>query len=176
MAVLKNYNAEAVAKLKGIIDIYNLRDKIVVARKWPRKPKPPYSQLQADAMRAFSLAKGLIKHFSLHITAAWKKWNSGKREQWPDEVAAITMRYWGKTRSFPVFATDYEIVETETTWSCKWWLLQAYIDPDRAFEYSTVSGIVLKKSDIAQYKSPYFFSLYDDDGLRLVAPMILLPL
>ena len=174
MAVVDKLRPEAIAKLRGLVDFYTLKGKITVARKWPRKPKPPYTALQAEAMAVFALAKADTKRISLHIVAAWKRWNSGKREQWPDEFTAIAMRYWKVTRKFPAIALDYEVTETDTTWRCKWTILQDYLESSTPDDISILQTDIISKSDFSQYTSPFFFSLYDDAGLRLVAPYILL--
>jgi len=174
MAKVDKLRPEAVAKLWGLVDFYTLRGKITVARKWPRKPKPPYTLLQAEAMAVFALSKKDIKRISLHIAAAWKKWNGGKREQWPDEFSAISMRYWKNTRKFPAIALDYQINETDTTWQCVWTILQDFLDPDEKDQIFSLQTDIISKSDYQKYKEPYFFTLYDDNGFRLVAPYILL--
>lgn len=174
MAKVDKLRPETVERLRGLVDFYMLRGKVCVARKWPRSPQPPYSALQAEAMLVFKMAKRLLSELSPHMVEAWKRWNSGKREQWPDEFTGIAMKYWKETRTFPAIATDYEIIETEDTWKCKWTILQAFIDQTKAHEISFVETDIIQKSDFKAYKSPLFFALYDDLGIRLVAPYILL--
>ena len=176
MAIVDKLRPETIAKLRGLVDFYVLEGKITVARKWPRKPKPPYTALQAQSMKVFALIKSDTKRLSLHIINAWKQWNSGKREQWPDEVTAICMRYWKITHVFPAIALDYEVIETTDTWRCKWTILQDYLDPFTPDVISILQTDIVQKADISKYPTPFFFSLYDDSGFRLVAPFIMLPL
>jgi len=49
MATVNKVTGEAVELLRGHIDFYMLRGLLPVARKWPKKIKPPYTALQAEA-------------------------------------------------------------------------------------------------------------------------------
>ncbi len=56
MAIVNKITAETIERMRGKIDFYLLRGITPVARSWPKKPKPPYTALQAEAMAVFALA------------------------------------------------------------------------------------------------------------------------
>lgn len=174
MAKVDKLRPETITRLKGLVDFYTLRGKITVARKWPRKPRPPYTSLQAEAMLVFAMSKKYISKISLHMVDAWKRWNAGKREQWPDEFTGIIMRYWKETRVFCPVALDYEITEDVTTWKCKWTVFEAFLDQSKDPEIHFFETDIIQKSDFSLYEGQLFFTLYDSEGFRLAAPYILL--
>ncbi|GAI84782.1 unnamed protein product, partial [marine sediment metagenome] len=56
MAIVDKITGEKIERLRGKVDFYLLRGILPVARRWPKKPKPPYTALQAEAMAVFAIA------------------------------------------------------------------------------------------------------------------------
>ena len=173
MAKVGNVSPEAIELLRGKVDFYMLRGILPVARRWPKKPKPPYTVLQATGMAAFSMAASSMKRLSTHIREAWQISGRGKRSQWPDSYKAIVMKYWKLTRNFPLIALDYEIVETVDTITVVWDILELSLlsgVPEQTYQLTTD---IIAKSVIEKAVKPIYFTLLDDAGNRQVAPFIL---
>ena len=173
MAKVGNVNPEAIELLRGKIDFYMLRGILPVARRWPKKPKPPYTVLQATGMAAFSMANRSMHRLTPHILEAWRKTSFGKKASWTDKYRAIIMKYWKSTRTFPLIALDYAIVETPDTIKVVWDILQLSLLSGVPEETYQIFTEILPKADIEKAVKPIYFTLLDDSGNRLVAPFIL---
>lgn len=164
---------ETIELLRGSIDFYNLRGVLPVARAWPKKPKPPYTALQAEAQAVFAIACADLSKISLHILQYWRTATEGERRQWTDIFKGISMHYWKINRAIAPIATDFEIIDTGTEYRVKWWIMQDYIDPLTPELYYTMQTPLISKAAFATTATPIYFTLTDDAGTRLVAPYIL---
>ena len=173
MAKVKELTPETIELLRGKIDFYMLRGITPVARRWPKKPKPPYTVLQATGMEVFSMAASSMKRLKPNILNAWKVLAVGKRSQWPDSYKAIALKYWKLTREFPLIALDYEIVETPTTIKVVWDILKLSLDHSVPEETYKIETNIIAKADIEKAIKPIYFTLLDDEGRRQIAPFIL---
>ena len=173
MAKVGNVNPEAIELLRGKIDFYMLRGILPVARRWPKKPKPPYTVLQATGMAAFSMANTSMHRLTPNILEAWRKTSFGKKASWPDKYRAIVMKYWKLTRTFPLIALDYEAVEIGDTIKVVWDILELSLLSGVAEKTYQLTTDIIAKSVIEKAAKPIYFTLLDDSGNRLVAPFIL---
>ena len=173
MARVKELTPEAIELLRGKVDFYMLRGILPVARSWPKKPKPPYTELQATAMAVFSKAASSMKRLSPDMVIAWKKMAVGKRSQWPDSFKAIALKYWKLTREFPLIALDYEIVETASNIKVVWEILKLSLIHGVPEEIYKIETNLIAKSDIEKAVKPIYFTLLDDESRRQIAPFIL---
>ena len=174
MAIVDKIRPETIELLRGVIDFYMLRGILPVARSWPKKPKPPYTPLQAEAMAVFSLGSKQMKRLSPKILEVWRSGTEGKREQWTDVFKGLIMKYWKLKRCMAPIAIDYEIIETATNFRIKWYILQVYLDPEIPEELYDESTEEIEKSEMALIHDPIYYTLRDNEGNRLVAPFILL--
>ena len=172
MAIVDKIRGEAIEGLRGIIDFYLFKGILPVARKYPKKLKPPYTELQAECMAAFSLANRSMRRLSNHIINAWKTSSVGKKASWTDVYRGIIMRYWKKTKEIAPIALNYELVENETEYTVKWDIMQLYLDPEVPEEYYQVETDVIMKTEVINVPEPIYYTLLDDEGYRLVAPYI----
>lgn len=172
MAIVYNVTAEMIEKLRGVIDFYMLRGILPVARSWPKKPKPPYTDLQAESMAVFAIANGLFSRLTPNMVAEWRSGTVGKRPAWTDVFRSLIMKYWKITRGIAPVATDYKIVTTGISFTVEWDILQVYIDPKTPEENYKVITKIINIEDILLAPKPIYFTLLDDDGNRLVAPNI----
>lgn len=172
MAIVNEVTAETIERLRGTIDFYMLRGILPVARSWPKKPKPPYSDLQADAMEAFAIANKSMRELKPDILEAWRILAFGKRASWTDTYRSIVMKYWKRFKSIPAIAIDYEMIETVDTIKVVWDVLKISLKNEPPPNYYKVTSNVIDKSDIGKGKEPIYFTLYDDERARLVAPWI----
>jgi hypothetical protein len=173
MAIVDKIRGENIELLRGIVDFYMYKGKIPVARKWPNKAKPPYTALQAEAMAVFSIANKSLSKITGNILNKWREGAVGVKESWTDTFRGIIMHYWKEYKSIPLIATDYNIVSTDLDFQVIWNVWQVYIDPNVTEENYTIQTELILKSDLANIKEPIYFTLLDDEGIRLVAPYIL---
>ena len=173
MAIVKSISAETIEKLRGTIDFYMLRGITPVARKWPKKPKPPYTALQAEAMAVFAIANKSMRELSTNMLETWQLSTVGKKPAWTDVYRSIIMKYWKKYRKIAPIALDFEVIETETQFKVSWDILQLYIDPTTPEERHNLETNLIDKEDIILAPKPIYFTLLDDEKQRLVAPYIL---
>lgn len=173
MAIVDKIRPETIEKLRGKIDFYLLRGILPVARRWPKKPKPPYSDLQAEAQAVFAIASSSMPRLSEHIKEAWRLNAVGKTESWTDTYRRIIMGYWKLYRVVAPIALNYQINETETDYQVIWNILQLYIVPEIQEELYDMQSIILLKSDLKDTPRPIYFTLLLDGKIRLVAPYIL---
>jgi len=172
MAKVNNVYPETIELLRGKVDFYMLRGILPVARSWPKKPKPPYTALQAEAMAVFSMAASSMKRLSPDMLIAWQSMSVGKRSQWPDSYKAIALKYWKLTREFPLIALDYELVETIDTIKVVWDILKLSLINGVPEETYKIETSLIAKSDIEKAVKPIYFTLLDDEGRRQIAPFI----
>jgi hypothetical protein len=172
VAILPDLDTTVIEKFRGVIDFYKLKNILPVARTWPKKPTPPYTALQAEAMATFSLAKKSTVRLTLHIIQAWRDLANGKQEAWADNYAALIMHYWKPYRAIPPIAVDYLVVETETDYQVKWYILQLFLDPAIPEETYTMQTPLVSKVDWLTVPRPIYFTLTNDAGFKLAAPMI----
>lgn len=174
MAIVNQVTPETIEKLRGKIDFYMLRGILPVARRWPKKPKPPYTALQAEGMAVFAIANRSLSRISEDILIKWREGAVGKRESWTDTFRRIIMSYWKDNRSIAPIAIDYELVETATDIRIIWNILEIFIDTDIEDREYQLDTVLISKEDILKVQKPIYFTLLDDDRRRLVAPYILL--
>lgn len=173
MAKVSNVTPETIERMRGKIDFYMLRGILPVARSWPKKPKPPYSDLQAEAMAVFGIANRSMHRLSAEMLSTWQATTVGIRPSWTDVYRKIIMGYWRVTGGIALIALDYEILEEEESFQVKWEVLQLFIDPGIPEEISNISTAIILKSEVEKAPRPISFTLYDDQERRLVAPYIL---
>ncbi|GAI94710.1 unnamed protein product, partial [marine sediment metagenome] len=130
MAIVEKPTDEMKVKLHRKVDYYKLRGLIWVMRKYPKKIKPPYTALQAEAQAVFSIASSSLRRLSEHILEAWRIGSVGKKASWTDTFRGIIMSYWKKYRVIAPIAIDYEVIETDTQFKVHWDILQLYIVPE----------------------------------------------
>lgn len=174
MAKVDKIRGESIELLRGKIDFYLLRGILPVARSWPKKPKPPYTELQAEAMAVFSIACKLMSRLSDHILKAWRIGSEGKRQQWTDTFKGLFMEYWKLNKVLSPMAIDYKITEEETKFTVEWTILRVYLKEGIPEVMRKETTDLIKKEDISKMKGPIYFTLYDEVHRRLVAPYILL--
>jgi len=173
MAKVGKVNPEAIELLRGKVDFYMLRGILPVARRWPKKPKPPYTALQAEGMAVFSIANRSMHRLTPKMLEAWRVTSFGKKASWTDKYRAIIMKYWKLTRTLPLIALDYELVETVDTIKVVWSILEISLITGVAEKTYDLSTDVVAKSAIEKAVKPIYFTLLDDSGNRQVAPFIL---
>ena len=173
MAIVKEITPETIELLRGTIDFYMLRGILPVARSWPKKPKPPYTDLQAEAMAVFAIANLSMHRLSPNMLEAWQLTTVGIKPSWTDVYRSIIMKYWKLNRCIVSIALDYEVIETATEFRVVWDILQLYIDPGVPEETYRMETNLINKSDILLAPKPIYFTLLDDAQKRLVAPYIL---
>lgn len=173
MAIVSEVTAENVERFRGKIDFYMLRGITPVARKWPKKPKPPYTALQAEAMAVFAIANKSMREIYPNMLETWQLSTVGKKPSWTDVYRSIIMKYWKKNKSIALIALDYEVIDAGEKFKISWDILKLFIDPDIPEERYSKSTDLILKSDILLAPEPIYFTLLDDAGDRLVAPYIL---
>lgn len=172
MAKVDRITGENIERFRGKIDFYLWKGKIPVARSWPKKPKPPYTALQAEAMAAFSITCAQMRRLLPDILSAWQVGSEGKREQWTDTFKGLGMRYWKANREISPVAIDYEVINSGATFKVKWTMLQVYLDGVTPEEITEIESDIITKADLTKTTIPIYFTLLDDSGNRLIAPYI----
>lgn len=173
MAIVDKIAPETIEKLRGTIDFYMLRGILPVARMWPKKPKPPYTALQAEAMAVFAIANDSFHYLTDNIVAAWRISSVGKTAAWTDVFRSLIMKFWKKYKVIAPIAIDYQVIETDTEFKVKWDILQRFIKKDIQWEYTVLETELIDKEDILLAPKPIYFTLLLDGEIRLVAPYIL---
>lgn len=174
MAIVDKITGEQIELLRGKVDFYLLRGILPVARSWPKKPKPPYTALQAEAMAVFAIANDSFHKISDNILIKWREGSVGKKASWTDTFRGIIMSYWKDNRSIAPIAVNYEVTEIGPDIRVTWDILQRFIDPEVEDQEYQLETFLISKEDILKVKDPIYFTLLDDDKRRLVAPYILL--
>ena len=172
MAKVDRITGENIERFRGKVDFYLWKGQIPVARSWPKKPSPPYTALQAEAMAAFSITCSLMRRLLPGILLAWQIGSEGKREQWTDSFKGLGMKYWKLNREISPVAIDYAIIDYGLTFKVKWTVLQVYLDGVTPEEITEVVSDIITKADLEKTEIPIYFTLLDDTGTRLIAPYI----
>lgn len=176
MAKVDRITGANIERFRGIIDFYLWKGKIPVARSWPKKPKPPYTALQAEGMAAFSITCSLMRRLSPEMLLAWQIGSEGKREQWTDTFKGLGMKYWKLNREISPVAIGYELIDSGVTFKVKWSILQVYLDGVTSEVISYLITGIITKAELSKTTVPAYFTLCDDGGTRLIAPYIRLEL
>jgi len=174
MAIVDKIRPETIEKLRGTVDFYLLRGILPVARSWPKKPKPPYTELQAEAMAVFAIANRSLRRISDNILKEWRSGSVGKKQAWTDTFRGLIMNFWKINRGIPMITLDYRLIETSTEFRVEWDILQLYVAPIIEEEKYTMETSLILKSDMEKIQEPIYFTLRDSTGTRQVAPFILL--
>ena len=124
MAIVKEITPETIERMRGVIDFYMLRGILPVARRWPKKPKPPYTVLQAEAMAVFGIANLSMHRITANMLQTWQLTTVGKKPSWTDVYRAIIMKYWKLKGTIAQIALDYEVLDEETEFKVKWSILK----------------------------------------------------
>ena len=172
MAKVDRITGDNIERFRGKIDFYLWKGKIPVARRWPKKPKPPYTALQAEAMAAFSLICAQMRRLLPSIKTAWQIGSEGKREQWTDTFKGLGMKYWKLNRSISPIAIDYVIIDDGATFKVQWRMLQVYLDGITPEVISDILSDSINKADLVKNDLPMYVTLLDNIGTRLIAPYI----
>lgn len=170
MAILQNLNLEAVELFRGTIDFYVRMGKTPVARKWPRKIKPPYTERQREAMAVFSLAAGYTSRIREPILSLWRSSTEGSRQQWTDVIKGIFMTFWKKNNTLPLVVMNFNFNFTDTDLVIDWYVIQPSLtDPEISL---TIHSDPIPISDLRNKPQPVYITLLDDFGNRHACPMI----
>jgi len=173
MAIVDKIRPETIEKLRGVVDFYMLRGILPVARSWPKKPKPPYTAIQAESMAVFKIAQETKRRISPDMLEAWRKQSFGKKEAWGDTFTRLIMEYWKEYRVIAPIAIDYKIEETETEFWVEWTGLRVYLDKEIEEVIRTEKTLLIAKDDISKMHKPIYIKFIDEYGKRLIAPFIL---
>jgi hypothetical protein len=173
MAIVKEITPETIELMRGHIDFYMLRGILPVARAWPKKPKPPYTALQAEAMAVFAIANSSMHRLSQNMLETWQMSTLGIKPSWTDVYRSIIMKYWKLKRVIAPIALNYEVIDAGLEFQVSWEILQLYIDPETPEEIYNETTSLIVKEDILLAPKPIYFTLLDDEKNRLVAPYIL---
>lgn len=173
MAKVDKVRPEIIEKLRGSIDIYEDKRTGPIARSWPKKIKPPYTPLQAEAQAVFSIANRALSEINGVILEAWRFSSVGKKASWTDTFRGIIMSYWKIYRVIAPIATNYNVIETDTQFKVEWDIRQLYIDNLLPEENYKMETIIIDKEDILLAPKPIYFTLLLNGETRLVAPYIL---
>jgi len=172
MAKVDSITGENIERFRGKVDFYLWKGQIPVARSWPKKPKPPYTALQAEAMAAFSITCAQMRRLLPDILLAWQIGSEGKREQWTDTFKGLGMKYWKLNREISPIAIDYEIIDSGDTFKVSWTVLQVYLDGITPEVITEMVSDPITKADLIKTGIPIYFTLLDNVGTRLIAPYI----
>jgi len=173
MAKVDRITGEKIEMLRGKVDFYLLRGITPVARKWPKKPKPPYTPLQAEAMAVFKIAQSSKKRIYDNMLEAWRKGSVGKSAAWGDTFTRLIMEYWKKYRCIAPIALDYKVIEEELEFLIEWTGLRLYLDKTKPEVIREETTALISKEEILKMHEPIYFTFTDEEGTRLVAPYIL---
>lgn len=170
MAIVNNVYGETVEYLRGKVDFYMLRGLLPVARKWPKKIKPPYTPLQAEAQKVFGLGASYTSLMYGEILDLWRLSAEGKRQQWTDTFKYLIMSYWKTHREIPFIVLEYSLSIVGAQISVTWKILKTTIDK--------AEQVIDLETDLFDYnfyknaREQIFFVLTDDQKIRQCCPYI----
>lgn len=172
MAKISEFNPELIELFRGKLDIYMYKGKIPVVRKWPKKIKPPYTPLQAEAQAVFSLANSSMKYLDYSIILEWRKLATGKRPSWTDVYRKIIMRYWRDTKTITPIAKNVTVTKEGDNYLVKWTIIkyESYTQKEPTSE--ELKAVTIPKDQIEGKSTPVYVTLFNDDGYRACAPYI----
>ena len=157
MAKVDAIRGGVVELLRGHIDFYRYKGIVPVARAWPQYKGRPWTELQAEAQSVFRLSRKLTSFVSPNLVAIWRQNTFGKRKQWPDDFTALTLQYWRKTRTLPLFLVDATITETDTEINFVGTMLQANLDPSIENSFTKYTMYPIKKEYVPQYNITKYY-------------------
>jgi len=172
MARLNDFSTEQVELLRGLVDFYYYKGQLPVARSWPRKPKPPYTKLQAEAMAIFSLASAYTSMIDGLVLEWWKFTSEGVRQQWTDTFKGLAMKYWKKTGNFPYIVLDLTVEKNVNDILISWKILKTGLNISE--EVLDLETDIINYPDLLIRDEPIWFTLLDNEGLRQISPFFLL--
>lgn len=170
MAIVNKVYGETVEYLRGKVDFYMLRGLLPVARKWPKKIKPPYTEAQALAQQVFGLAATYTSVIYGEILEIWRLSAEGKRQQWTDTFKYLIIRYWKLKGEIPFIVLEYSVVIEGDQIKIDWKVLKTDIDKNE--EVLDISTDLMSLTTFQNAREQVFFTLTDDEKTRLCCPYI----
>ena len=82
------------------------------------------------------------------------------------------MKYWKKYGDLAPVAIDYSVSDDGDTFRVNWTILTTYIDGITPEVESDFISDIITKADLKKTDMPVYFTLYDNDATRLIAPFI----
>lgn len=172
MARLDKISTEQVELLRGLVDFYNYKGILPVARSWPKKPKPPYTELQAEAMSIFALASAYTSMIDGIVLEWWKFTSEGIREQWTDTFKGLAMSYWKATKTFPLIVLDLSLEKNGDDIIITWTTLFTGLNQPENIKILTSN--IINYPSLLILDKPIWFTLLDENDLRQISPFFLL--
>lgn len=174
MAKVQLIDTSIIELFRGQLDIYNWKGKIWVVRKWPKKLQPPYTELQSTFQDVFRCSKQVHIFFSPVVIEDWKRYSGGSYPNWQDQIPEIFMSYYKLYSILVPVVVDYDI---EVGVGKKRVLFKVWSGYDFNFNGGTVKERVSEwftDEYILSFQGSILVSLFDDSGLRVCCPWILL--
>ena len=172
MAIVDKITGEKIELLRGEVDFYLLRGILPVARRWPQKTSPPYTELQAEAQMVFGALKKALKFIKGKVLEDWKKNAVGMTGSWCDLFLDKGMYYWKHTREMPPVLLDYGVSHLSPRLTAA--MLLAKID--EKYGVSEVKEIkntgFIDPCDLIRHQEQVHFWIETAPGISIVAPYI----
>lgn len=172
MAIVSKITGEMIAKGKGKIDYYMLRGILPVARSWPKRRETPFRPRELEAQGVFGYLSKSTTYIQDKVREAWIVESIGKRPRWQDTFIGLGMKYWGINKDIPPILLDYQIHWHSPNPELELLLqkIEAKYGKKEAQEVQSTGIVDIK--DIEEYREKLYFSLYDTEGIRLIAPFL----
>jgi len=174
LAKVQLIDSSIIELFRGQLDIYYWKGKVWVIRKWPKKLQPPYTDLQATFQGVFRCSKQVHIFFSPVVLDSWKKYSGGRFPNWQDQIPEIFMSYYKLYSILVPVVIDYDIEIGEGQ---RRLVFQVWVNYDFNFN----GGEVIERvSDwftddyLRSFEGHILYSLFDQSGLRVCCPWILL--
>lgn len=172
MAKVSKITDEMLVKFKHKLDVYRYRGKINVVRMWPKRREVPFRPREKAAQAAFSAITKYYPKITGKVLEAWIVESIGKRPRWQDTFLSLGMKYWAKYGEIPPILIDYQI-----HWHTPNPELELLLQKIEAKYGKTEAQVIqttgiVSLEDIETYREKLFFSIYDIEGLRLIAPFL----
>ncbi len=172
MAIISNVTDELRANHKGNFDYYKLRGIKWVVRDWPQRRKTPFRPRELEAQGVLGFISKTTPKIKGKVREAWVKEGFGKRARWQDTFIGLGMYYWGKNGEIPPILLDYQIHWHTPNPELELLLqkIEAKYGKTEAQEIQTTGIIDIK--DIYEYRKKLWFWICDIEGLRVLAPFL----
>ena len=172
MAIISKITDELKAHHKGKLDFYMLRRILSVVRSWPQRRKTPFWPRELEAQGVLGFISKTTPKIKGKVLEAWVKEGFGKRARWQDTFIGLGMNYWGKNGEIPPILLDYQIHWHTPNPELELLLqkIETKYGKTEAQEIQTTGIVDLK--DIYEYRKKLWFWICDIEGLRVLAPFL----